>query len=156
MKLLKESSLPSLAPVSVQLFGKIGGHHFVQGQTPECCALPGLSIFRITTPMLSFVQAVTSPANGSLPNAFNKKVGRSVASSPLSSWLPGRSFFRQNLCVCFFQSPAVEWHVAHIYKRMMFLFLKLAVNFLLLWNKPTLSQEEVFMPESQNTTVLPY
>lgn len=32
-------------------FGKISGHRcFVQGQTPDCCALPGVSIFRITPP----------------------------------------------------------------------------------------------------------
>ena len=70
-------------------FGKISGHRcFVQGQTPDCCALPGVSIFRITPPpptVLSSIQAVTSPANCNLPNAFNKKVGRSVASGPLSS-----------------------------------------------------------------------
>lgn len=75
-------------------FGKISGHHCF-----DCWVLPRASIFRMRTPPVLFlIQVVTSPANCNLPNAFNRKVGKPVAAHPLCSWLPGRSYFRPDLC----------------------------------------------------------
>lgn len=123
-------------------FGKISGHHCF-----DCCVLPRVSIFRMRTPPVLFlIQAVTSPANCKLPNAFNRKVAKPVAAHPLCSWLPTRSYFRPDLCGFFFpQSSGVEWYVAQVYRMMMYLFLELAVNFILLRSKPTFSQDAVSM-----------
>lgn len=75
-------------------FGKISGHHCF-----DCCVLPRVSIFTMRTPPVLFlIQAVTSPANCKLPNAFNRKVAKPVAAHPLCSWLPARSYFRPDLC----------------------------------------------------------
>lgn len=79
-------------------FGQISGHHCF-----DCCVLPRVSIFRMRTPPVLFlIQAVTSPANCKLPNAFNRKVAKPVAAHPLCSWLPTRSYFRPDLCGFFF------------------------------------------------------
>lgn len=47
------------------------------------------------------------------------------------------------LVLLFFQTPEVEWHVTQVYKMRMYLFLHLAVNFILLINKPTFSNQSV-------------
>lgn len=123
-------------------FWKNSGHHCF-----DCCVLPRVSIFRMRTPPVLFlIQAVTSPANCKLPNAFNRKVAKSVAAHPLCSWLPDRSYFRLDLCGFFFQSSGVEWYVAQVYRMMMYLFLELAVNFVLLRSEPAFSQHAVSMP----------
>lgn len=48
--------------------------------------------------------------------------------------------------VFFFQSSGVEWYVAQVYRMMMYLFLELAVNFVLLRSEPAFSQHAVSMP----------
>lgn len=115
----KTEALKGVFPVSFfsgssicAAFGKMSGHYCF-----DCCMLPRASIFRMSTPPVLFlIQAVTSPANCNLPNAFNRKVGTSVAAHPLCSWLPGCSYFRPDLCG-FFQSSGMEWHIAQVYRR---------------------------------------
>lgn len=122
-------------------FGKISGYHCF-----DCCMLPRARICRMRTPPVLFlIQAVTSPANCNLPNAFNRKVGESVAARLLCSWLPSHSYFRPDLCG-FFQSSGMEWYVAQVYRIMLYLLLEFVVNFVLLRSKPTFSQDAVSMP----------
>lgn len=91
-------------------FGKISGWSRLLCPEPDTwllCTSKGQHIRNNNPPVLSMIQAVTSPANCNLPNAFNKKVGESVASHPLRSWLSCRSYFRHDLRSCFFPESRV-------------------------------------------------
>lgn len=103
-------------------------------------------------------RAMSSLSNWDLPHAFNKKVGKDSGFTSGAILILLCSYFRHDLSV-FFQSPEVEWHVTQVYKMMMYLFLELAVNFILLVNKPTfshcgVSRECYFHPLSFNLDIL--
>lgn len=91
-----------------------------------------------TSTELPWLQRMTSLSNCNPPNALIKRWGKSAVFPLVRASSLGPAYFRQDLGV-FFQLPEVEWHVTQVYKMMMFLFLYLAVNFILLINKPTSS-----------------
>lgn len=123
-------------------FGQISGHHCF-----DCCVLPRSAYSGWGRPQYCSWSRrwLHQPIVSCLMPLIERwqSLWLHIRCAPDSPLVPilGLTFV-----VFFFpQSSGVEWYVAQVYRMMMYLFLELAVNFILLRSKPTFSQDAVSM-----------
>ena len=136
-------SLSSLAPiVCINSLWKISSDH---------CFIPRLDTWFRNSPRGQCVcVGITNPqcfpgsremsslSDCNLPNALIKS-GKSLWFYPWCDPWPFTVLILGMTSVFFSRSPEEEWHVTPVYTMTVYLFLYLAVNFILLINKPTFS-----------------